>query len=399
MMGRFARFFFAALSLGPGAFLSADEKNRRPLTYLAFALGIFLIAYYCLWPYDPLAAVYFPFHLRSGVAQLDAVSAALVAVLTVFVLLTLPVVPPLLLKHGWHGLTKWFELAAYVFAAVWLFIFLVLIASALVLHFNLLAAMPAFWRGLILLLALLFALAPLFRLFMAVLPCSWGEAVMAVLLFLAGLGATNYFVLFKIARLFVVLNTAMAPAMMDGDVFLAGRWDYHHRLLPARGDIIVFDKPGYSKGVRVSRVIALPGDRIAVDYEFVFLNGRKLEYALWPQAQRFRYSDKEQRSYSVRLADEWLGHQFGETVILSAANPDLPYPPIPDGPSTRLQACEYFVLGDNRANADDSRNPEHGPVRCSEIDGIAVAKLLPLFSRENPLRHRFGQKVRGDRAR
>jgi hypothetical protein len=124
--------------------------------------------------------------------------------------------------------------------------------------------------------------------------------------------------------------------------------------------------------------------------ERVFLNGRPLHYTPWPESVRIRYTERGQEPSDVRLTNEWLDGQFGQAVILIVNNPERPLFADPNNPPVTLKPCEYFVLGDNRPLANDSRNPERGVVRCSEIDGIAIGKVLPLFSRENPLRPRVG---------
>ena len=40
---------------------------------------------------------------------------------------------------------------------------------------------------------------------------------------------------------------------------------------------------------------------------------------------------------------------------------------------------EYFVLGDNRNNSSDSRDPDVGPVSKSQIKGTAWLRLTPNF--------------------
>lgn len=45
--------------------------------------------------------------------------------------------------------------------------------------------------------------------------------------------------------------------------------------------------------------------------------------------------------------------------------------------TVHLGSDEYFVLGDNRNNSSDSRDPAIGPVKRSDIIGCAWARMFP----------------------
>jgi signal peptidase I len=381
-MIRFFAFFWSVLRLNPEAFLEKDG-HRRPLTYFLIAAAAFPALYYALWPYDPLSSVYVPYHVRTSSPVLDVVVSAAVWIFLIAALLTLPLLPGALLK-GITGLIRFVPLCAYAFASFWLYMLLIAVATLLLIQFNVIADTPVLLRALVVTLFVFYGFVMLFRLFNAVLPFQGSQAAAAVAFFVVSMIAMNVLFFVSIVRFFYIFNISMVPALGNNQTVFASQWKYHHVMQPARGDIIIYTAPRHGDGYRVSRVIGVPGDTIYVNGGFVTLNGRELNYARRPDAQRFHYIDKQGNRFSVRLADEWLPGQFGETVILSAANPQLaPDPGFMLQPYT-LKPCEYFVLGDNRPNSDDSRFPEHGPVRCGEIDGIVVGTAFPLFSRHNP---------------
>jgi len=102
---------------------------------------------------------------------------------------------------------------------------------------------------------------------------------------------------------------------------------------PQRGDIVAFRHERSAPSVYVKRVIGLPGDRIAIARGVVSVNGTAL-------AEPY-----------VRFGDQ---RTFGEVVV----PPDA-----------------YYVLGDNRANSDDSRI--WGFVTAPDLIGRAIFAVWP----------------------
>ena len=102
---------------------------------------------------------------------------------------------------------------------------------------------------------------------------------------------------------------------------------------PARGDIVAFKHERSAPSVYLKRVIGLPGDRVAIDRGVVSVDGSVLPE---PYVQ-FRDS----RSF----------------------------------PAVVVPAGSYYVLGDNRANSDDSR--AWGFVPADDLIGRAVIAVWP----------------------
>jgi signal peptidase I len=125
----------------------------------------------------------------------------------------------------------------------------------------------------------------------------------------------------------------MAPHITSGEVVLINTIVYRMHA-PARGDIIAFHHDAPTPETYIKRIIGLPGDRIRIDRGKVFVNGTPL---------------------------------------------DEPYVRFPDGrsfPEVTVPAGALYVLGDNRADSDDSRF--WGFVPQSAVLGKAVAGIWPL---------------------
>ncbi len=101
---------------------------------------------------------------------------------------------------------------------------------------------------------------------------------------------------------------------------------------PQRGDVVVFALENQPKDY-IKRVIGLPGETIEISNGVVYVDGRPLE----------------------------------EPYALPA--------PGDARPAVRLAADEYFVMGDNRGNSQDSRS--FGPIRRGDIVGRAWIVYWP----------------------
>ncbi len=131
-----------------------------------------------------------------------------------------------------------------------------------------------------------------------------------------------------------VEGTSMLPRLEDHDRLFINKFVYHVESIQ-RGDIVVFHYPRDPEKSYIKRVIALPGDRIAIEDGSVWLNGRPLLEGYVPE----RYRD-------TRSMDE--------TIV----PPD-----------------SYFMMGDHRSISSDSR--EFGPVARDLIYGKAVFVYWP----------------------
>jgi signal peptidase I len=144
---------------------------------------------------------------------------------------------------------------------------------------------------------------------------------------------------------FYIPTRSMAPNILEGDHVLVNKTVFQLRF-PQRGDLVVFrvpEKPGMHW---IKRVIAVPGDKIAVRGSDVFLNGQRLPRDPVPTASLADIRSQVEGRVSEEIN---TGHRY---LILLAPG---------DGPKTSFQettvperAC--FVLGDNRNLSSDSRD-------------------------------------------
>lgn len=166
------------------------------------------------------------------------------------------------------------------------------------------------------------------------------------------------FVLFLVIRSFVVEafkipTSSMENTLLVGDFLIVNKAVYGAELpgtgirIPAfaepdRGDVIVFNPPHDPSKNYVKRLIGLPGDTLEMQGKHVFVNGILQEE---PYA---RYLDRG--GDAVHPSMGWQ-HSFLPK-NLSARE----YSPSRDnwGPLV-VPADQFFVLGDNRDNSEDSR--------------------------------------------
>ena len=155
----------------------------------------------------------------------------------------------------------------------------------------------------------------------------------------------------------VVVNKLAYDLKVPFTTFHLAQWDD-----PKRGDIVVFFSP--VDGIRlVKRVVAVPGDRVRMEENQLFVNG-----APAPWVTELREVDDSKAL--VFVTDEVLdGHRHKVQFM-------------PQIPATRTIAettvpqGHYFVLGDNRDDSNDSRYI--GTIERRRIVGKATAVAFSL---------------------
>ena len=127
-----------------------------------------------------------------------------------------------------------------------------------------------------------------------------------------------------------VIGASMEGTLYGGEQILVSRLSY---LLtgPREGDIIVF-RPGGNKNTHsyVKRVVAGPGDSVEIKEGKLFVNDEVVNYGY----------------------DKIMDPGIAETKLI-------------------LSNDEYFVMGDNCNNSEDSRSGNIGPVTKAMIEGKA----------------------------
>jgi signal peptidase I len=135
-------------------------------------------------------------------------------------------------------------------------------------------------------------------------------------------------------RVFYASAPSMEPLIRQGERFLVDT-TYYHAHPPSRGDVVVYVQPKQPGLDYVKRIAAVGGDRIAVVDGRAIVNGA-------PASEPF----------------------------IDVGNPLSQYN---NTPETLVPDGYVFVLGDNRANSEDSRvTTTHGPVPVENIVGLVT---------------------------
>lgn len=188
---------------------------------------------------------------------------------------------------------------------------------------------------------------------------------------------------------------SMKPTVVEGDRLFVNKLAYGLRLpfslrrmvtwsAPARGEIIVFYPPGEERCF-VKRVIGVPGDRVAMQNNTVYVNGEQLDY------EPIGEETAREIAEGMPLEEGLEAHFFSEDLQgLKHAIMITPQKAAARtfGPVT-VPAGHYFVMGDNRDNSSDSRF--WGFVSENNVIGKAGSVIIS-FDRSHyylPRRSRF----------
>ncbi len=199
----------------------------------------------------------------------------------------------------------------------------------------------------------------------------WLREQRGFLLFLLGLGVMRG----ALADWNPVPTGSMRPTVLEGDVVLVDKraydWrlpftsiDLHRHGEPQRGDVVVALSP--ADGTRLlKRLVALPGDTVAVVDGRLWLNGAPVPLTA---GQTVADEPSPLGPLPAWRADEALPQGAVHAVQrLPVHGPLQQMPPLTLGPD------DYFLLGDNRDNSADSR--VFGPVPRRLLVG-RVSRLL-----------------------
>lgn len=195
---------------------------------------------------------------------------------------------------------------------------------------------------------------------------------------------------------FKIPSGSMYPTLEVGDFILVDKFHYGIRLpiinkkiidnQPVqRGDALVFIYPLDGKTNYVKRVVGMPGDEVAYLNKKLTINGKPIVTEKMPDYynddslryfQQFREHLGEQ---THRVLNDKLTPPYIRNTTLSNANGHCKYSL--EGIVCQIPAGQYFVMGDNRDNSQDSRY--FGFVPENNIVGKAVFVWMHLgkFSR------------------
>ena len=136
-----------------------------------------------------------------------------------------------------------------------------------------------------------------------------------------------------------VVGSSMESTLSDGDNLIVDKITYRFQD-PERYDIIVFPFKYEKSTYYIKRIIGLPGESVRIDNNgVIYVNG------------------------------EIMNENYGREVILD--------PGVAKNEIT-LGEDEYFVIGDNRNNSTDSRDPMVSNIHRDDILGRAWLRIWPL---------------------
>jgi signal peptidase I len=148
-----------------------------------------------------------------------------------------------------------------------------------------------------------------------------------------------------------ILQNGMYPGLPSGSRLLALRKPYRGSAGVSRGDIIVFDQLFKGNSYKfIWRVVGLPGDTVDITPDSLVVNGERLR------------GEESRKEGSLVIYRE----KNGKAVYEVAYDTQPPPAPLPNQTLT-VPEGHFFVLGDNRDHAVDSRYV--GPIPFEAIVG------------------------------
>ncbi len=163
---------------------------------------------------------------------------------------------------------------------------------------------------------------------------------------------------------FNIPSGSMIPTLLVGDYLFVSKFSYGYsryslpfglplfsgRILfhpPERGDVIVFKLPTDNSTDYIKRVIGLPGDTIQMKEGQLYINGTEV-----PRKRIADYLYQEDNGTIIPLAEyiETLPNGVQHPIIKMGDNG-----PLDNTQIYHVPPGDYFMMGDNRDNSEDSR--------------------------------------------
>lgn len=135
-----------------------------------------------------------------------------------------------------------------------------------------------------------------------------------------------------------VSGHSMETTLSHGDQLIVDKISYRFRD-PDRYDIVVFPYKYEENTYYIKRIIGLPGETVQIIDGYVYIDGQQLD------------------------------EHYGNEVMLDPGTAEEPI---------TLGNDEYFVLGDNRNNSQDSRAANVGVIHRKDLLGRAWIRIWPL---------------------
>ncbi|MGH7026042.1 signal peptidase I [Brevundimonas sp.] len=187
---------------------------------------------------------------------------------------------------------------------------------------------------------------------------------------------------------FTIPSASMEPNLYEGDYIVVSKWSYGYskhsipwspplfdgRILgkdPTRGDIVVFKLPRDNKTDYIKRVIGLPGDKVQMIANKLYINGAPVKDVAVSRAE---------------LADVFGPRpvtQVRETLPNGKSFMTQDYGPggdLDDTPVYEVPAGFFFMMGDNRDNSIDSRVEMSAGVGMVPAENLVGKAEIIMFS-------------------
>ena len=162
--------------------------------------------------------------------------------------------------------------------------------------------------------------------------------ILGFLVYVAVVTGITFLIITFVGQRTYVSGSSMENTLSHGDNLIVDKITYRFSD-PKRYDIIVFPFRYQEDVYYIKRIIGLPGETVQIRDGEIYIDG------------------------------EILYESYGREVMKSAG---LAAEPV------TLGEDEYFVLGDNRNDSTDSRDPSVGVIHKDEIIGRAWLRIWPL---------------------
>lgn len=193
-----------------------------------------------------------------------------------------------------------------------------------------------------------------------------------------------------VADWYRVPTGSMKPTIFEGDFIFTNRLAYDLKVPfttlwlanwgdPERGDIVVFKSPE-DGGRLVKRVIGMPGDKIRLEGEQLWINGQIISYYPLPKSRFPALNAEDARTHTT------AAEQLFDVVHPVMFGPEKKIPPIQG--EFEVPEGHFFMIGDHRNDSRDSRY--FGAVERRRILGEAVGVTVS-FNPEESWKPRWGR--------
>lgn len=164
------------------------------------------------------------------------------------------------------------------------------------------------------------------------------KEILSISIYLLLVFCAAYLIVTYVGQRTQVSGSSMETTLSDGDHLIVDKISYRFDD-PERFDIIVFPFQYDTDTYYIKRIIGMPGETVQID-----------------------------DGGNIYIDGEVLEENYGREVIQS---PGRAVDPI------QLGDDEYFVMGDNRNNSSDSRDPSVGNIHRKDIIGRAFIRIWP----------------------